>query len=273
MPVHWCADGDPGVEGAGTAEDVVSAAFAAWESVAPCAVSDVNMGECEPGNRDVQIAFHFGDPNDELEDGVLLVEYMIDDFPSVVFNNNVAWRSDAVLEAEGCEGDGLSIEAEATHVLAEYFALDETYLSGWPESCRTTYIPHGAAGAVSRAYDAMFVSTSFPGRSLEVGEETCFYVVTANVPEEEAIAAEWDWGDGATESAERACHSYNAEGEYAASVSWTYPEECGGVTVDYSATMNVSTASAGDSAEPDGSETGGCSCANEPTPPPAVALA
>jgi len=244
LEVHWTGS----LEGFTEAElqSVVEDAAAAWVTGAPCTfgIEVVHDPAADDWFRAGGVAVLFGDPNDELEDGVL--ETLVRGLSSgisfernglsfseaaaaqVIFNESEFWATDTDIEAGECSGQ-ISLQAMLTHEFGHVLGLADSCQEGeactdadaaeatmyWAmELCDTgastlgTDDIEGLAAIYGEAFSFAFSCSAAADDGLTV---SC----SATDPSDVAtLSPTWDFGDGGAAEGSEASHTYASPGSY-----------------------------------------------------------
>lgn len=256
LQVHWAGS----LEGFTEAElgAVVEEAAAAWVTDAPCTfgIEVVEDPAADDWFRAGGVAVLFGDPNDELAEGVLAT-LVRGPSSGVVFERNGSsfteaapaeliladgawWALDAEIEAGECS-DRVSLQGMLTHELGHVLGLAESCEQR--EACTdadavdaTMYwaVEVCDTGASTLGADDVAGLAAIYGEALSIAF-SCSYAVedgltatcTATAPADVAtLSPTWDFGDGGSAEGSEATHTYATPGSYDVRLC-IQPPDCG----------------------------------------------
>jgi hypothetical protein len=229
----------------GYGREVLQLSWDNWYDAECAAISHAYQGDdafqSERNATDGFITFHWDDPSDEIEPGVLGVTYSLTENvivkeiggriyrhltdADIVFNDNVDFGSTPDME-QAC-ADQTSIESVATHEIGHLYGLGHSCEDG--QICTETdkveatmywsVAPCDTQGAVINQDDILSITTLY-------GSSAFFEATTkrigANplavgfevVSDSEVIGVRWSFGDGETSEEMSPTHEYLSPGQF-----------------------------------------------------------
>lgn len=254
----------------------VAAAFEVWVAVSPCADwSAEDLGDCATADADVW--FLYGDPVDELPDGVAYVWHPTSGRTDITFND-MAFSTDEEVAAGTCD-ELFSIDLMLRRAVATQLGLPSRCELGEPctepeaeEGVLASTLPYCDA-RLPNVVDAAILRSVYgpvtwtPATDDIAGPtplEAC-PTLEAVTDSGEGVTVAWDYGDGEAGEGLSDCHTWTEPGTYDVTADVTYTAGCS-ETIAYGTVVATEPGpeASGDDTGVGGSD-GGCGCAGAPT--------